>query len=366
MLSSRSHLALYLAFCSAVQATSAEAMPQAERRAALTVKAEPVDQRQVRATILATGTVTAWRELQIASEASGLAVTGVAVEEGQQVRQGDLLVQLNDAVLRAQITQQEAAIIEARANLTTAQLNFDRSKSLVGSKAISQRSFDENANTLDTSKAKLAAAEAALGQLNAQLAQTRILAPADGLICKRSVNIGQVVSIGTELLRIVQDNRLEVDALVAEADVLTLKPGQSAAVTGPAGEPSAGKIRAVAPIVDTKTRLGTVHIALPAGTPLMPGMFARAEISSEAVTALMVPQSAVVWRNGVASVFLVGQDNVVTQKQVQTGRHVKGQIEITGGLAGGETVVSQGAGFLTGGDLVQVELRRTSAQQDAR
>jgi RND family efflux transporter MFP subunit len=366
MLSSRSHLALCLAFCSTVQATSAEAAPQAESRAALTVKAEPVDRRQLRSTILATGTVTAWRELQIASEASGLAVTWVAVEEGQQVREGDLLVRLNDAMLRAQITQQEAAITEARANVTTAQLNFDRSKSLVGTKAISQQSFDEKANALDTSRAKLAAAEAALGQLNAQFAQTRIVAPAGGLISKRSVNIGQVVSIGAELLRIVQDNRLEVDALVPEADLLTLKPAQSVAVIGPSGERSEGKIRAVAPIVDTKTRLGTVHIALPAGTSLMPGMFARAEISSETVIALMVPQSAVVWRNGAANVFLVGQDNIVAQRQVRTGRHVEGGIEITGGLAGGEIVVSQGAGFLTGGDLVQVELRSASAREDAR
>jgi HlyD family secretion protein len=302
--------------------------------------------------------------LQIAAEASGLAITEVAVEDGQTVKKGEPLVSLNDAVLRAQITQQEAAIAEARANVATAQTNLQRGKSLVDTKVISNQTMDERANTLATSNAKLAAAEAALGQLRAQLAQTRIAAPADGLISRRSVNIGQVVSIGTELVRIVQDGRLEVDVLVPEADLLGMKAGQSVAIIGPTAERNEGHIRAVAPTVDSKTRLGTVHVALPAGTALRPGMFARAEIASESAVAMTVPEAAVVWRGGQASVFLLGQDNIVAVRQVQTGRHVDGQIEIIAGLLGDETVVTKGAGFLSDGDLVKPELRSASAADE--
>jgi RND family efflux transporter MFP subunit len=346
--------------------SGAGAVPQAELRVALTVETRSVDHKSLRSIILATGTVTAWRELQIAAEASGLAITAVAVEEGQIVKKGDLLVSLNDAVLRAQITQQDAVIAEARANVANAETNLERGRALSGSKAISDQTLDERANTLATAKAKLAAAEAALGQLRAQLAQTRIAAPADGLISRRAVNIGQVVSIGTELVRIVQDNRLEVDALVAEADLLTVNPQQSVGVIGPSGESSEGHVRAIAPTVDTRTRLGTVHVALSEGTALRPGMFTRAEIASESSLAMTVPQSAVVWRGEQASVFLLGRGNIVAARQVRTGRQVEGEVEILAGLAGNETVVVKGAGFLTDGDLVNPKLRSAAAEETAR
>jgi RND family efflux transporter MFP subunit len=358
-------LAYFCLFCAAL-ATSAGAAPQAELRTALTVEARPVNHQSLRSTILATGTVTAWRELQIAAEASGVAVTGVEVEAGQIVKKGDLLVSLNDAVLQAQIAQQKAVIAEARANVATAQANLERGRALSDHKIISKQTFDGRANTLATNKAKLAAAEAALGQLQVQLAQTRIVAPAGGLISNRAVNIGQVVSIGTELVRIVQDHRLEVDALVAEADLLTVKDGQGVTVIGPSGERSEAHVRAIAPTVDAKTRLGTVHVALPAGTTLRPGMFARAEIASESALAMTVPQSALVWRGGQASVFLLGQDNIVAARQVRTGRRLDGNIEITAGLSGDETVVTKGAGFLNDGDLVKPEQRSASAQAAAQ
>lgn len=356
-------LALLVLFCCLARPTLAA--PVSEPRPALTVEASRVDRRPLRSVILATGTVTAWRELRIASEASGLAVIDVAVEEGASVKKGDLLVSLNDTVLRAQIAQQEAAIAEARANVATAESNLERGRTLIGNKVISDQTMDERENTLATSRAKLAAAEAALGQLRAQLAQTRIAAPAAGLISSRAVNIGQVVSIGTELVSMVQDGRLEVDALVPETDLATVKAGQSVAITGPSGARGEGRVRAVAPIVESKTRLGTVHVALPADTTLKPGMFARAEIAADSATAMTVPQSALVWRGGEASVFLLGRDNVVAARLVRTGRHVEGQVEITDGLTGDETVVTKGAGFLADGDLVKPELRAASAGTDA-
>jgi len=366
MLLSIRRLALCAFLCCGTFPAGVGAVPQSVARVALAVEAKLVDHRQLRTIILATGTVTAWRELHIAAEANGLAITAVDVEEGQAVKQGDLLVFLNDSMLRAQIAQQEASIAEARANVTIAQTNIERAKSLIGSKIISAQTLDERANTLETNKAKRAGAEAALEQLRAQLAQTRIAAPADGLVSRRAVNIGQVVSIGTELVRIVQNGRLEVDALVPEADLLAVKVGQSVAVIGPSDERSEGHVRAVAPTVDNKTRLGTVHVALPQGTVLRPGMFARAEIALESALAMTVPQSAVVWRGGEARVFLLGRDNIVTAKQIHTGRHVEGHVEITAGLSGDETVVTKGAGFLTDGDLVKPELRSASAGESAR
>ena len=329
-------------------------------RAALTVTTEPVMRQALSSAIMATGTVTAWRQLQIQSEASGLAVAAVNAEEGQRVKTGDLLVQLSDAVLVTQIAQQQSAIAEARANLKIAEANLERGRTLIGNQTISAQTLDERANTVDTTKAKLAAAEALLAQFQAQLAQTRIAAPANGLIVVRSVNIGQVVSAGTELFRIAQDDRLEVDALVPESDLLAIAPGAKALITAPGGHQSKATVRAIAPSVDARTRLGTVHVALPKDAPLRLGMFARADIYAKAATAMTVPEQAVVWRDGAAQVFVVGDDNVVVQRPVTTARHVAGYVEITGGLTGDETIVSQGAGFLNDGDLVNVELAQNA------
>lgn len=91
------------------------------------------------------------------------------------------------------------------------------------------------------------------------------------------------------MFRIIQDGRIEVDALVPEADLLGVRAGQSVRVVGPTGAAQQGTVRIVAPVVDSKTRLGTARIALPADTTLKPGMFARVEISTDPTASLAVP-----------------------------------------------------------------------------
>jgi HlyD family secretion protein len=345
-----------------------------EPRAALTVAVATVGRQTVRNRILASGSVSPWRELVIGSEASGLAVAEIAVEEGQRVRKGDLLVRLNDAALNAEIAEQNALIDEAAANLASARLELDRAEKLVTTKAISQQTADERATTVKTTEAKLAAAKAVLDQLKVQLARTRILAPDDGYVLKRSVSLGQVVSTGTELVRLVQRSRLEVDASVAEAELLAARAGDGVHITDPAGRSLAGTVRELAPSVDATSRLGIVRIDLPADSGLRPGMFVRVEIETEPRIALAVPRQALVWRTGGAGVFVVQTDASVALSPVVTGRQMDDLVEITSGLAENDTVVSEGAAFLNDGDKVQIGtaaaqasagLRRVAAQWDA-
>lgn len=334
-----------------------------EPRAALTVTVATVGRQTVQTRILASGSVSPWRELVIGSEASGLAVAEIAVEEGQRVRKGDLLVRLNDAALIAEIAEQDALIDEAAANLVSAQRELGRAEQLVTTKAISQQTADERATTVKTSEAKLAAARAVLQQLEVQLARTRILAPDDGSVLKRSVSLGQVVSTGTELMRLVQRSRLEVDAAIAEAELLAVQAGDRVRVIGPAGRSFAGTVRELAPSVDAASRLGTARIDLPTDNDLKPGMFVRVEIETEARVALAVPRQALVWRTGAAGVFVVNADASVALNPVVTGRQMDDLVEITSGLVENQKVVSEGAAFLNDGDKVQVET--SAAHADA-
>lgn len=326
-----------------------------EKTPALTVLVAPVTQQSLNRKIVATGNVVAWREMPISAEASGLAVTAVEVDEGDAVTQGQTLARLNDSILNAQVAQQKAAIAELEATLANAQSDVRRARS-VAAGVVSAQTTEQRETLVRTVTAKIEAARATLDEVGAKLKQTEILATAAGLVSSRSVTLGQVVQTGTEMFRIIQDHRIEVDALVPESDLLEVKPGQAAGVYGPAGGVQQGTIRLVAPVVDAKTRLGTVHISLPQDTTLMPGMFARIEIETSAKSAMAVPLKALVWRQSKAGVFKVTAEGTVAFTEVVIGGKTSEVAEVTGGLKNDDRIVVEGAGLLNDGDTVNVRL----------
>ncbi len=333
----------------------ASAAGAAEKTPALTVVVAPVTAQKLQTRIVATGTVSAWRDMPVSTEASGLAVTEVAVDEGDVVERGQILARLNDSILRAQIAQQSAVISELEASLATAQSDVQRAQS-VGAGVISAQTAEQRATLAKTTSAKLAAARASLDEINARLKQTEIVAPAAGMIASRSVEPGQVVQTGTEMFRLIRDRRLEVDALVPEAELLSVRDGQSVRVFGPAGSVETGSVRIVAPIVDAKTRLGTVRIALDSATTLKPGMFARADIMADAKMALAAPLKALVWHESKAGVFKVTDGGIAALTEVSLGRKTSDMVEITSGLSTGDNIVVDGAGLLHDGDTVRVDV----------
>jgi HlyD family secretion protein len=326
-----------------------------EARPALTVSVAHVQEQHLGGVVTATGTVVAWREMPIGSEAGGLAVVEVAADEGDWVVKGQVLARLNRRVLMAQIVQQRAAISEASATLENAKSDARRAHG-VSSGVISQQTIDQRDTLVKTATAKLAGARALLLEYSAKLAQTAILAPTDGRVAKRSATLGQVVQVGTELFRLIENGRIEADALVPEADLLRIKEQQVVRVIGPDGKTSEGKVRLVAPTVDAKTRLGTVHVELPATTDLKTGMFVRAEIETEGITALAVPQRALIWRDGKAAVFSVGDDGTVSLRAITMGRKTSSLVEVLEGVVAGERIVVDGAGLLNDGDRVRAEV----------
>ena len=330
-----------------------------EARPALTVVVAHVQEQHLKSAVTATGTVVAWREMPIGSETGGLAVVDVAVDEADWVVKGQTLARLNRRVLMAQIVQQRAAISEAAATLENAKSDARRAHT-VTSGVISQQTIEQRDTLVKTTTAKLAGARALLLEYAAKLSQTNIVAPTDGRVAKRSATLGQVVQVGTELFRLIQDGRVEVDALVPEADLLQIKAQQVVRVIGPDGQTSGGKVRLVAPTVDARSRLGTVHVELPATTELKPGMFVRAEIDTQGATALAVPLRALIWRDGKAAVFAVGDDGTVTLKTITTGRKTSSLVEVLKGVVTGERIVVEGAGLLNDGDRVRAEVASTT------
>lgn len=321
---------------------------------ALTVRTAAVRLNPVQRVVVGDGSVVPWQELSVGVEAGGLRVAEVRVEEGDRVRQGDVLAQLADAVPAAQAAQAQASVREAEAAAQIAQSDFRRSVELMRGDNVARQTLEQRQAEAAQSAARLAAAQARRDEAVARLAQTRILAPADGVVLKRGILPGTVVGMGQEAFRILRDGRLELDARVPELELALVRPGQRVRITH-GGTQTTGTVRALAPVVAGDTRLGVVHVALPPESTLQPGMFARAEILPDPRPAPIVPASAIVFRDGRAAVFVVpaGSDRVEA-RLIETGVRDGENVEVRGGLREGERVVATGAGFLTDGDHVRL------------
>jgi len=308
--------------------------------------------------VTASGSVTAWEEVPVGAEVGGLTATAVLVDEGSYVRQGQPLVQLNDALLRAQLRQQQAQVQTSEANAARDDAALSRAQELKERGFLSQASLDTALANQRASAAGVAAARAALSETQTRLNQATLRAPVSGLIISRSVTKGQIVAAGTEMFRMVRDGRLELDAQIPETELALVRAGQPATVSSDQVGQTTGSVRIVTPEVDAQSRLGIARIALSnsggAGAGgFRPGMFARAQIDVGSQPTITVPTPAVLYRENRAGVFVLGADGRARFQPI-TVLSRSGDLTSVSGLEAGTRVVVEGAGFLGDGDKVAI------------
>ena len=308
--------------------------------------------------LTANGNIAPWQEASIGTEASGLRLTQVNANVGDVVRAGQVLAVFAPESIQADLAQARASLVEAEANASDADGNAQRARTLQNSGALSTQQINQYQTAAQTTRARVEAARALLAVQQLRLDKTRVRAPDSGVISARSATVGAVLAGGTELFRMIRQGRLEWRAEVTSAELGRLSPGTTALVTAASGAQIKGKVRMVAPTVDPQTRLALVYVDLPAmagmSAPARAGMFARGEFALGDSSALMVPQTAVVVRDGFSYVYRLGPDNRVAQVKVQTGRLSGDQVEIVSALSVDARLVASGAGFLNDGDLVRV------------
>lgn len=334
-----------------------QAAAPAPASAGMTVTVAPVESREIQRTLLVTGSLAAWDELPIGSQVSGLAIVEVLADEGDAVKAGQLLARFDDSVLKADLAQKEASLREAEAVAGEAAANVRRAEELSRTGAVSARELDARRATAATAQARVGVAQANRDQALARLRQTEVRAPTDGTITRRNARLGAVMAAGgTEMFRLIREDRVELVAEVPELDLFALAVGQKVAlgVDGADGPAVAGTIRLVSPTVDPKTRMGTVKVDLDKGTSLKPGMFVTGRVEVGRTQALVVPDAAVVYKDAKPLVFVRGEGDVVRMRNVETGGREGPFVAITTGVAAGESVVVAGAGYLKDGDTVAV------------
>jgi len=320
---------------------------------AMAVTLATAQTRPMARAVVVSGPVSAYEEMQLGVEVSGQRVTSLRVDVGQWVKRGDVLLQLDHRTLDSELAQAEASLRQAQTAQELAVLNLQRGAKLADQRLISASSLDELRANRANAEAQTATARARRDAAQLQRDFADLRAPADGVISKRLVQPGQVVAAGTELLRLIRDGRLEWRAELSEEQLAHVAVGNTVALPY-AGQPIAGRIRAVSPGVDAQTRTGTLYADLPEPGPLKPGVYVEGRIVTGQGQALVIPTAAIVQRDGHSYVFTVDGKQQVQRHRVRVGQAVQGSSEILEGVKPGDRVVVDGAGFLGEGDRVRV------------
>lgn len=284
----------------------------------------------------AVGSLRSRQSVMLRPEVSGR-VTRINFRDGERVHRGQMLVQLDDQLQAAQVQQ-------SRAELSIARANHRRNQDLVGQGFISQRSVDESAANLQVAEAKLALAEATAARL-------KVVAPFDGIAGIRTVNLGDYLKDGADIVNIEDLDALFVDFRLPERFQGKLQPGQPALVQIDAlpGRRWTAVVQAIDPLVDANGRsIGIRGCIDNRQLALRPGMFARVTaVFGERDHAMVVPEEAIVPQGNRVFVYRLAdgpdQDSRTAQRvEVKVGLRRPGQVEIVHGLKAGDMVVTAG------------------------
>jgi membrane fusion protein (multidrug efflux system) len=269
--------------------------------------------------------------------------------DGQRVKRGQLLVQLDDTLQRAQLQQSQAQASIARTTL-------QRNRELMAQNFVSASAVDQSAAALEVAEAQVALSQA-------QLARMRIEAPFDGVAGIAAVSLGDYVKDGADLVNIEDSSSMSVDFRLPERYLARLRPGQPVEVQLDAlpGRSFPARIDAVDAQVDANGRSLLVRARLPNPQgELRAGMFARARtIFAVREQALVVPEEALVPLGGKQYLIKVvdGPDGKVSQRlEAHIGMRLPGKAEITEGLAAGDMVVTAGQARLMRGDALPLRV----------
>lgn len=329
----------------------------AEARRAVAVEVAQARLARTSTDIRAIGSLQSDETVQLAPEIAGR-VSQIDFEEGSRVKAGAVLVRLDDALVRAEVT-------DAEARLNLAKANNERARQLSKTGNVTDRSRDEAVTNFET-------ATAALELAKTRLDKHLLRAPFDGIAGVRSVSVGAFVAVGTPVVNIEKVDRLKVDFKVPEVYLTSITVGQVVDVTLDAlpGQTFEGRIYAINPQIDVNGRALQVRARIEnADLVLRPGLFARILIKGAVQRdVVQVPESAILPRAGDNFVFAVS-DGRVREVRVKLGERSDAKVEVTEGVAEGDIVVTAGQHKLRDGASVEVVARHpadeTSAQREA-
>lgn len=304
-----------------------------------------------------TGELEATLHTVVAAEVGG-AITQIAVDTGQPVEKGQVLLEIDPERRRLELDAAKAQLVQAEASLTQQKRQTERVRSLQKQGVTSSSQLDEADLQLQLAGSRLEGARAMLKLSEKALADATVRAPFAGVAGTRHVNLAAFVGIGTPLLELVAPNPIEIVFHVSEIDSAVVRPGQKVEVrVAPyPSESFPATVDIISPTIDSASRTLRVKATLPNDDGrLRPGLFARADLGiSLRKGVVMVPDEAVLQRSEGAVVFRVVEGPRVELQRVEIGVFHDHLVEIRSGLTPGEIVVTRGHMDLVDGMVVQV------------
>jgi len=264
-------------------------------------------------------------------------VKQIFFDDGQRVRKGQVMVQLEDQL-------QQAPRSQAKAELSSAEANHKRNQELVAQNFISKRSLDESGATLEVNRAKLALADATLQR-------QKVLAPFDGITGLKQINVGDYLKDGADMVNVEDLDAVLLDFRLPERFQAKIRAGQKAQLTVDAlpGRPFTAIVQAVDPLIEANGRSVGVRGCIDnRQQQLRPGMFARVNaVFGSREKAMVIPEEAIIPQGGRTFVvkLVAGEkpESLVSERvAVKTGLRLPGKVEILEGLVAGDTVVTAG------------------------
>ena len=239
-----------------------------------------------------TGTLKAVRSATVKARVAG-ELLGLSVREGDSVRAGELLARVDSTESLAHVQQAEQQVLASKAQLSIAQRQQDNNRALVQQGFISPTAVQNSAASLDTARANLKAAQAALKIARKTLADTELRAPIAGQVAARLAQDGERVPVDARVIEIVDAGAMEIEAALPPADALELRVGQQAdwSVEGMA-QPARARVARIAPSVQAGSRNVLIYLSVPAQEGLRQGLFVQGRIGLGSVKAVAVPLSA--------------------------------------------------------------------------
>lgn len=285
---------------------------------------------------------------QVAAEVAGR-VLRIAADEGDVVRKGQVLAQLDPQDRQIALRAAQAEVNRLRALIANQQRTVGRYEQLIQEQYIPRNTLDEAQTQLHALREQLASAQAQVANASRELRLARVTAPIDGRVQTRMVSQGDYVTVGKPLFQLVSLRELRVHLPFPETLAGELKPGLPVRLSAPTdpGKVVEGRVTELRPAVSAASRAVDVIVAVTNPGDWRPGVSINGEvILAERADAVMVPEQSVV-RRPAGDVVYVIRDGRAQQRVVKTGIRRDGQVEITSGLAAGETIANEGAGFLS-------------------
>jgi RND family efflux transporter MFP subunit len=324
---------------------------------AVAVNVMRVPRKSLRSYLVLNGIVEPSRKIQVFSRLPAY-VRQLVREEGDYVRENEVLAVLDDIEVRISYEQARIALDQAQVSLDEAEKNYERSRTLVERNLISEQEFQTQEALFKQRQFELRTRRENYKNLELQLGWTRLRAPSEGFITERLVEVGGRVNANQQVFTIEDFKPLLVRVFVPTTDAVQLKTGLPAGVSAGEvlpGTAFTGEVKLINPRIDTQT--GTVKVTVEVFDEtlrLKPGMFVEVRISiGDKADVLAIPRRALLFRQNKIYAFVVDGNRAV-QREIQIGLMEEDEVEVTDGLVEGDVIVTVGVDGLKDGQAIEV------------